>query len=158
MKYVEAGGVRLSAIGLGTWQFGSREWGYGRDYAEDESGLPTGGRLMAFDLPQGPGIRNDAGVEAGDEVSLHYDPMISKLIVHAPDRKLAVTRLRRALADYSALGLPTNLPLLRRVADHPAFAAGETTTGFLEEHSLTAPPPPSRSAPPALRGRPSSTP
>jgi 3-methylcrotonyl-CoA carboxylase alpha subunit len=107
-----------------------------RLYAE-EDGLPAGGRLLAFAPPDGPGIRNDTGVETGDEVSLHYDPMLAKLIVCAPDRKAAVLRLRRALRDYSVLGVPTNLPLLRRIAGHPAFAAGETTVRFLEEQSLT---------------------
>ena len=110
-----------------------------RLYAE-ENGLPAGGRLLAFAPPEGPGIRNDAGFEVGDEVSLHYDPMLAKLIVHAPDRDSAVRRLGLALRDYAVLGVPTNLPLLRRVADHPAFAAGETTIGFLEEHELTRPP------------------
>ena len=108
-----------------------------RLYAEDENGLPAGGRLLTFTPPQGPGIRNDAGFEAGDEVSLHYDPMLAKLIVYAPDRTTAVRRLRRALRDYAVLGVPTNLPLLRRVAEHPAFAAGETTVRFLQEHEPT---------------------
>ena len=112
-----------------------------RLYAEDENGLPAGGRLLAFVPPEGPGIRNDAGVETGDEVSLHYDPMLAKLIVAAPDRTSAVRRLRRALRDYAVLGVPTNLPLLRRVADHAAFAAGETTVRFLEEHRITEIPP-----------------
>jgi len=111
-----------------------------RLYAE-EDGLPAGGRLLAFAPPEGPGIRNDAGVETGDEVSLHYDPMLAKLIVSAPDRDAAVFRLRRALHDYSVLGVPTNLPLLRRIAGHPAFSAGETTVRFLEEHRLTEPEP-----------------
>jgi 3-methylcrotonyl-CoA carboxylase alpha subunit len=106
-----------------------------RLYAE-EGGLPAGGKLLAFATPEGPGIRNDAGVEAADEVSLHYDPMLAKLIVSAPDRGAAVGRLRRALRDYVVLGVPTNLPLLRRIADHPAFASGETTVRFLEEHRL----------------------
>jgi len=110
-----------------------------RLYAEDD-GLPAGGRLLAFDPAEGPGIRNDAGVETGDEVSLHYDPMLAKLIVHSPDRDAAVRRLRRALRDYTVLGVPTNLPLLRRIAGHPAFAAGETTVRFLEEHDLTGAP------------------
>ncbi len=112
-----------------------------RLYAEDENGLPAGGRLLTFVPPEGPGIRNDAGVETGDEVSLHYDPMLAKLIVAAPDRTSAVRRLRRALRDYAVLGVPTNLPLLRRVLDHRAFVAGETTVRFLEEHRITEAPP-----------------
>ena len=109
-----------------------------RVYAEDpETALPAGGKLLAFAPPEGPGIRNDAGVETGDEVSLNYDSMISKLIVSAADRETAVPRLRRALRDYTVLGVPTNLPLLRRIADTPAFAAGETTTGFLEQHHIS---------------------
>ena len=110
-----------------------------RFYAE-ESGLPAGGRLLAFAPAEGPGIRNDSGVESGDEISLHYDPMFAKLIVYAPDRRRAVLRLRRALRDYVVLGVPTNLPLLRRVADHGAFAAGQTTVSFLEEHRLNETP------------------
>jgi len=82
-----------------------------RLYAE-EDGLPAGGRLLAFLPPEGPGIRNDAGVETGDEVSLFYDPMLAKLVVHASDRASAVRRLRNALLDYVVLGVPTNLPLL----------------------------------------------
>ncbi|MDQ3236247.1 MAG: biotin/lipoyl-binding protein [Actinomycetota bacterium] len=118
-----------------------------RLYAEDD-GLPAGGRLLAFSPPEGPGIRNDVGVEGGDEVSLFYDPMLAKLVVHASNRGSAVRRLRNALRDYAVLGVSTNLPLLRRIAGHPAFVAGETTTGFLEKHGLTeAPvetPPPSK--------------
>ena len=116
-----------------------------RLYAEEEgTALPAGGKLHLFAPPEGPGIRNDTGVEAGDEISPHYDPMFAKLIVYASDREKAVLRLRRALRDYAVLGIPTNLPLLRRISDHPAFAAGETTLDFLEEHELTEPP----SAPP----------
>ena len=111
-----------------------------RVYAEGEGGLPAGGRLLLFSPPEGPGIRNDVGVESGDEVSVHYDPMISKLVVFAPNREMAVRRLGRALEDYTILGVPTNLPLLRRIAEHPAFAAGETTTDFLEKYRLAEPP------------------
>ena len=111
-----------------------------RLYAEDERGLPTGGRLEAFSTPEGAGVRNDAGYEVGDPVPIQYDSMLAKLIVHAPDRPSAVGRLGRALSDYGVLGVPTNLPLLRRIVDHPAFEAGLTTTGFLEEHGLTEPP------------------
>ena len=113
-----------------------------RIYTEEEgTGLPAGGRLHLFAPSEGPCIRNDAGVETGDEVSLHYDSMIAKLIVFAPDRKKAVLRLRRALDDYAVLGVSTNLPLLRRIVDHPSFEAGETNIGFLEEHGLTEAPP-----------------
>jgi len=111
-----------------------------RIYAEDEGGMPSGGLLRAFSTPDGAGIRNDAGFEAGDEVPLDYDPMLAKLIVSAQDRPSAVRRLRRALADYEILGPFSNLPLLGRIAAHPAFERGETTTGFLEEHRLTEPP------------------
>ena len=121
-----------------------------RLYAEDEEGLPAGGRLLAFSPPEGPGIRNDAGFETGDDVSLHYDSMLSKLIVYAPDRARAVRRLRSALRDYEVLGLPTNLPLLRRIAETPAFAAGETSIRFLDEHRLTDPAPHKEIPPEAL--------
>ncbi|CAN5572330.1 acetyl-CoA carboxylase biotin carboxylase subunit [soil metagenome] len=109
-----------------------------RIYAEDpETSLPAGGKLHSFAPPEGPGIRNDVGVETGDEVSLNYDSMISKLIVFASDRETTVQRLRQGLRDYTVLGVPTNLPLLRRIAENPAFAAGETTTGFLEKHDIS---------------------
>ena len=113
-----------------------------RLYTEEEgTGLPAGGKLRLFAPSEGPGIRNDTGVETGDEVTLHYDPMIAKLIVFASDREKATMRLRRALGDYEVLGVPTNLPLLRRIAEHPSFEAGETTIDFLEEHGLTEAPP-----------------
>jgi 3-methylcrotonyl-CoA carboxylase alpha subunit len=100
--------------------------------------LPAAGRLALFDSPSGPGVRNEAGVATGDELTVHYDPMFAKLIVHAPTRPAAITRLRRALDDYAALGVTTNLPLLRAIIGHPAFAAGDTSTAFLEQHDLAA--------------------
>ncbi len=112
-----------------------------RIYAEDENGLPAGGRLLGFSSPDGPGIRNDTGFETGDEVPLNYDSMLAKLIVQASNRNATIRRLRRALRDYSVLGVPTNLPLLRRIASHPAFAAGDTTVRFLEKHHLAEAPP-----------------
>ncbi len=113
-----------------------------RVYAEDEKGFPSGGELLAFVPPEGPGVRNDLGFEAGDNVPLDYDPMLAKLIVAAPDRPTAVRRLRSSLADYGVAGVTTNLPLLRRIAHHPAFLEGHTTTGFLDLHNLTDPPAP----------------
>jgi 3-methylcrotonyl-CoA carboxylase alpha subunit len=112
-----------------------------RIYAEDEQAMPSGGLLETFSPPEGAGIRNDAGFEAGDEIPLNYDAMLAKLIVSAPDRKAAVRRLRRALADYEILGPSSNLPLLRRIAANDAFERGQTTTSFLQEHDLTEPQP-----------------
>ncbi|MFN8504093.1 acetyl/propionyl/methylcrotonyl-CoA carboxylase subunit alpha [Kouleothrix sp.] len=108
-----------------------------RVYAEDPvTFLPSIGQVALFAPPAGPGIRNDAGVETGDEVTVHYDPMLAKLIVAAPSRNAAIERLRRALAEYAVLGLTTNLPLLRAIASHPDFAAGATTTSFLADAGL----------------------
>ena len=115
-----------------------------RLYAEDEKGLPSGGELLAFAPPEGPGVRNDVGFEAGDTVPSDYDPMLAKLIVAAHDRPAAVRRLRSSLADYGVAGVTTNLPLLRRIAGHPAFLEGDTTTSFLDLHGLSEPPAPER--------------
>jgi 3-methylcrotonyl-CoA carboxylase alpha subunit len=100
--------------------------------------LPATGRLALFAPPEGPGIRNDAGVRSGDTLTVHYDPMFAKLIVHAADRPAAIDLLQRSLAHYAALGVTTNLPLLRAIAAHLHFAAGRTTTAFLEESDVAA--------------------
>jgi 3-methylcrotonyl-CoA carboxylase alpha subunit len=107
-----------------------------RLYAEDpEAGyLPQTGTLTRLELPDGEGVRVDAGVREGDAVTVHYDPMIAKIITHGPSRAVACARLRGALARTEVEGLRTNLTLLRRIAAHPAFAAGDVHTGFLEEH------------------------
>jgi 3-methylcrotonyl-CoA carboxylase alpha subunit len=108
-----------------------------RVYAEDPANyLPSTGQVVLFTPPTGPGIRNDAGLASGDEVTVHYDPMLAKLIVFAPDRAAAVGRLRQALDSYAVLGVTTNLPLLRAIAAHPDFSAGATHTGFLESSGL----------------------
>ncbi len=108
-----------------------------RVYAEDPTTfLPSTGQIALFAPPDGPGIRNDVGVQSGDEVTVNYDPMLAKLIVSAADRVTAIARLRQALTDYAVLGVITNLPLLQAIATHPAFAKGATTTDFLQEHGL----------------------
>ncbi len=108
-----------------------------RLYAEDPvTYLPAIGRLALFEPPLGPGVRVDAGLTTGDEVTVHYDPMLAKLIVFGETRAAAIDRLRRALDDFAVLGLTTNLPLLRAIAAHPAYGAGETHTGFLGDHPL----------------------
>ena len=106
----------------------------GRIYAEDPSNemLPSIGTITHWSPPQGPGIRIDAGVTAGSVVSHYYDPMLAKLIVEGSDRRSAIARLQRALADFTVDGVRTNLPLLLWIARDEDFAAGETTTSFLD--------------------------
>jgi acetyl-CoA carboxylase biotin carboxylase subunit len=106
-----------------------------RIYAEDPARgfLPAAGRVLWLVEPSGPGIRVDTSVATGDEVSIHYDPMIAKLIVWAEDRKLALRRMQWALGRYAVLGVTTNLEFLREVMRHPLFLAGEATTHFLVE-------------------------
>ena len=105
-----------------------------RIYAEDPDRgfLPSPGRLQAIRAPGGPGIREDTGVYEGFEVPVHYDSMLSKLIVHAASRPEAIERMRRALAEYTILGVRTTLPFLDRVLRHPDFVAGDVDTSFVE--------------------------
>jgi acetyl-CoA carboxylase biotin carboxylase subunit len=105
-----------------------------RVYAEDpEQGfLPSPGRILALRTPGGPGVRDDSGVYEGAEVPVHYDPLISKLVVWGADREQALLRLERALAEYTVLGIRTTLPFFRRLLRHPDFRAGTFDTGFVE--------------------------
>jgi 3-methylcrotonyl-CoA carboxylase alpha subunit len=111
-----------------------------RLYAEDPANgfLPSIGRIEVFELPRAPGTRLDSGVASGSEVTVHYDPMLAKLIVSGEDRSSALERLRYALDHWAVLGVETNLPLLRAIAAHPDFAAGRTFTDFLVKHDLSA--------------------
>ncbi|VEL24167.1 unnamed protein product [Protopolystoma xenopodis] len=79
-------------------------------------------------------VRVDTGVLSGDSISVHYDPMIAKLIVWADNRSEALHRLSTALLNYHIVGLPTNLSLLRRLVRLPALVAGATHTGFITTH------------------------
>ncbi|MBV8481057.1 MAG: hypothetical protein JOY72_12235, partial [Actinobacteria bacterium] len=104
-----------------------------RLYAEDpRTFLPQAGRIERLVLPAG--IRVDAGVAEGDDVGTSYDPMIAKLIAHAPTRDEALDRLADALARTEVEGVTTNLPFLRWLVDQPDFRAGVVTTAFLTEH------------------------
>jgi acetyl-CoA carboxylase, biotin carboxylase subunit len=104
-----------------------------RVYAEDaERGfLPSPGRIVALRVPSGPGVRDDGGVYEGGEVPIHYDPLISKLVAWGADRGEALARMRRAVAEYTVLGITTTLPFFARVLRHPEFVAGEFDTGFV---------------------------
>jgi len=105
-----------------------------RIYAEDPENnfFPSPGKITRLLRPSGPGVREDSGVYEGWTVPLDYDPMLSKLIVNAPDRASAVARMRRALDEYFVGGIKTNLPLFRRILEHPNFLAGRIDTGFLD--------------------------
>jgi 3-methylcrotonyl-CoA carboxylase alpha subunit len=105
-----------------------------RVYAEDpERGfLPQAGRLLLYREPRMPGVRIDSGVREGDEVSVHYDPLLAKVIAQAETRDLAIARLLTALRGFPVLGIITNIPFLIRVLEHPSFRAGEMHTGFLD--------------------------
>jgi len=94
-----------------------------RIYAEDPLAgfAPSPGVVTALRLPEGPGVRNDMGIETGFAVSIEYDPMLGKLIVHGATRAAALERLRRALAEYEVSGVATTLPLFRALLDDPEF-------------------------------------
>jgi 3-methylcrotonyl-CoA carboxylase alpha subunit len=111
-----------------------------RVYAEDPANgyLPSTGRVLAFAPPRAPGVRVDAGIAAGDDVTMYYDPMLAKLIVYGPDRPAAVERLAWALDHFVVLGVATNIPLLRTIAAEPDFRAGNVSTAYLETHDLDA--------------------
>ena len=104
-----------------------------RIYAEDPANhmLPSIGTISRWSPPEGPGVRLDAGVTTGSEVSLYYDPMLAKLIAYGSDRAHAIARLEHALEDFTIDGVRSNVPLLLWIARDEAFRAGDTTTSFL---------------------------
>ncbi|WFE72149.1 acetyl/propionyl/methylcrotonyl-CoA carboxylase subunit alpha [Halomonas sp. M1] len=116
-----------------------------RIYAEDpeQDFLPATGLLTRFALDlEGAGldsdqVRLDSGVESGDEVSMHYDPMLAKLIVHGADRDAALATLNRALAALDVQGVVTNRAFLQRLANHPGFKNVELDTRFIERNEAT---------------------
>jgi acetyl/propionyl-CoA carboxylase alpha subunit len=109
-----------------------------RLYAEDPAHdfLPAAGRLHRFSFPDRPGLRVDSGVEDGSTISVHYDPMLAKVIAHAPTRAEAVSALAESLRHARIHGPVTNRELLVRVLEHEDFAAGAIDTGFLDAHDL----------------------
>ncbi|XP_069826822.1 propionyl-CoA carboxylase alpha chain, mitochondrial isoform X2 [Dendropsophus ebraccatus] len=121
-----------------------------RVYAEDpykSFGLPSIGRLSQYSEPQHlPGVRVDSGIQEGSDISIYYDPMISKLVTHGSNRAEALKRMEDALDNYIIRGVTHNIPLLREVITHPRFINGDITTKFLPEvypdgfkgHSLTS--------------------
>jgi 3-methylcrotonyl-CoA carboxylase alpha subunit len=119
-----------------------------RLYAEDpeRDDLPSPGRILHLCGPAGPGIRVDSGVATGSEVTVHYDPLLAKVVTWGLGRREAIERMRDALRRTVVLGVATNLARLRAIVEHPAFEEGALHTGFIEEHlwegSLPRRPPP----------------
>jgi len=106
-----------------------------RVYAENPRNrfLPSAGTLAHVEFPAN--VRVDSGVITGDAVSVHYDPMLAKVIAHGPDRAVAIARLDAALKRTELAGVDHNVAYLRSILGHPAFRAGTYTTGLIEQHA-----------------------
>ncbi len=107
-----------------------------RIYAEDpdKNFMPSPGKIERLITPSGPGVRDDSGVFEGAEVSLYYDPMISKLTVFHRNREMAIKRMLRALDEYIVAGIKTNIDFHKRVLTHPAFVEGRYDTTFIDNN------------------------
>jgi acetyl-CoA carboxylase biotin carboxylase subunit len=99
-----------------------------------EGFFPSIGRIDSLYVPTGPGVRWDGGIARGFEVGLHYDPLLAKLIVHAPTRELAILRMRRALRELQIEGVRTTQPFHLAVMDEPDFRRGDLSIRYIEEH------------------------
>jgi acetyl-CoA carboxylase biotin carboxylase subunit len=104
--------------------------------SEDHLGgfLPSTGVITHLEIPSGPGVRWDGGVLQGGEVTLYYDPLLAKLIVHGADRPAAIARMARALDELVIAGVETCAPFHRQVMDNTAFRDGDLSIRFLEDH------------------------
>ena len=93
--------------------------------------LPDTGVIELYDLPKGNGIRVDDCTKIGSEVSIYYDPMISKLIVHSENREQAIQKMLKAIDDYTIYGVKTTLPFCKFALNHPKFRNGDFDTRFV---------------------------
>jgi acetyl-CoA carboxylase biotin carboxylase subunit len=107
-----------------------------RVYAEDpdQNFAPSPGTLKVYRPAAGIGVRVDGGVYQGATVTVHYDPMVAKLVVWGADRMEAIDRLRRALAEFVVQGIKTSIPFHQQVVRHPVFIAGRYDTSFIDTH------------------------
>ena len=96
--------------------------------------LPTTGIITRYAVPRGQNIRVDSGIEAGSEITIHYDSLLAKVAAWGTDREEARQTLIRALNGYHLEGMTTNADFVNAVVNHPAFAAGDLSTGFIAEH------------------------
>ena len=94
--------------------------------------VPQAGPLLLYREPRMPGVRVDTGVVEGDRITVHYDPLVAKVIAHAETRERAIDRLAAALLAFPILGIETNVPYLLAILRHDAFRAGRMDTGFLD--------------------------
>ena len=130
--------LRLAAgekLGYSQADVAARGWAIEcRISAEDPAAgfIPSPGRIATWRPPAGPWVRLDSGVYEGGEVSLHYDPLMAKLIVWGRDRGEAVRRMRRALGEFGVTGVRTTIPFHRAVMQHPDFLGGRLSTAFVE--------------------------
>ena len=111
-----------------------------RIYAEDAQNnwAPSPGVLQGYQEPSGPWIRVDSGVREGDEVTIFYDPMISKLVVWGQDRADAIRRLNRALSEYRIRGIETTIPFFKALLKDEEFLSGHYDTGFLTPEKMAS--------------------
>lgn len=107
-----------------------------RIYAEDPANhfLPSTGTLDLFQPPSGPGVRVDAGIKSGSEITPYYDPMLAKIITWGQDREEALRKMARALQETIVLGVTTNISYLLDILNEPHFLAGQTPTNYLDKH------------------------
>jgi len=105
-----------------------------RVYAEDPANnfLPNVGKLEVYNRPSGNGVRVDDGFEQGMDIPIFYDPMISKLIVHAENREAAIEKMNRAIDDYQIQGVETTLSFCKFAINHQAFKSGNFDTHFVK--------------------------
>ncbi len=96
--------------------------------------LPSTGLLKSHRIPSGIGVRVDAGIEAGQKITINYDPLISKLVTYGADRDQAIRRMKRALGEYGIAGCRTTIPFCSYVMDHEVFKSGTYDTHFVQDH------------------------
>ena len=109
-----------------------------RIYAEDANNnfLPSVGKIFHYKSPSGPGVRLDSGFEEGAEISIYYDPLISKLVIWGKNRKIAIKRMLRALREYQIAGVTTNISFLENILQHQAIIKGNFDINFVENDFL----------------------
>ncbi|MCG8590845.1 MAG: acetyl-CoA carboxylase biotin carboxylase subunit, partial [Proteobacteria bacterium] len=107
-----------------------------RIYAEDadQNFVPSPGDILVYRPADGIGVRVDSGVYQGATVTVHYDPMVAKLITWGADRKEALDRMRRALSEFVVKGIKTSIPFHLKLLRHPVFLEGKYDTGFIDQH------------------------